>query len=134
MRISRRFLLVLFILVIVPDEPMFEAVNRIMEKEKSTSKESRSPSQRAGAAELAAFSATVGKKPTLAHAYLDDSPAVVELLRTLSKFAQRDKSKYYSAADLSGIGSLSSESQYTLNVNSGSRHVDSPPARTLVRK
>lgn len=107
---------------------MFEAVNRIMEKEKTSSKESRSPSQR-GVTELAAFSATVGKKPTQAHAYLDDSAAVVELLRTLSKFAQRDKSKYYSTADLSGFGSVSTtDSPNSSKIQS---HVESPKAVRL---
>lgn len=43
------------------DEPMFEAVNRIQEKEKATSRDPHSPSQHSGATpELAAFSVTVG--------------------------------------------------------------------------
>jgi len=42
---------------------MFEAVARIQEKEKASSRESRSPTQRGGApTELAAFSVTVGEQ------------------------------------------------------------------------
>lgn len=101
------------------DEPMFEAVARIQEKEKATSRESRSPTQRGGSPpELAAFSVTVGKKPTLAQGYLDDTSAVLELLTTLSKYTQRDKTKFYSTADLMGINSLSTESQHNAGFNS----------------
>lgn len=42
---------------------------------------------------------TVGKKPTAAKCYLDDPPAVLELLNSLSKVTQRDR-QYSSVVDL----------------------------------
>jgi hypothetical protein len=49
---------------------------------------------------------------------------VLELLTTLCKYTQRDKSKFYSTADLMGISSLSTESQHNTGFNSLS--IESP--------
>ena len=105
---------------------MFEAVTRMVEKEKASSRESRSPSSQRQTAELAGFSVTVGKKPTLANSFLDDSVAVLEVLMTLSKFAQRDKTKFYSTADLTGFGGISSDSRTSSKAQSNSASIDSP--------
>ena len=63
------------------DEPMFEKMTML------------NP-------ELATYSVTVGKKPSAATAYVDDVPAVLELLSTLVRSAQRD-AKFLSSTDLS---------------------------------
>jgi trehalose 6-phosphate synthase/phosphatase len=65
------------------DEPMFERV-ALLHKDHP---------------QFPAFSVTVGKKPTAAKSYVDDSNAVLELLTMLSKVQQRDK-KYLSVSDL----------------------------------
>jgi trehalose 6-phosphate synthase/phosphatase len=65
------------------DEPMFERIGLHLQEHP----------------ELSAYSVTVGRKPTLAKSYLDDSAAVVEMLNTLSKSSLRSK-KYHSAIDL----------------------------------
>lgn len=65
------------------DEPMFERVGLLVQDQP----------------QINAFSVTVGKKPTAAKAYVDDSHAVLELLNTLVKSLQRDK-KYFSVTDL----------------------------------
>ena len=49
--------------------------------------------------QLAAYSVTVGKKPTAAKAYVDDPSAVSELLTTLTKTSLRDR-RFFSAIDL----------------------------------
>jgi trehalose 6-phosphate synthase/phosphatase len=79
-----------FVLVVgddISDEPMFERVTMLLHDQPQVS----------------AFSVTVGKKPTAAKAYVDDSSAVLELLTTLSKTLQRDK-KYSSVTDLPSHG------------------------------
>jgi len=63
------------------DEPMFEKMTML------------NP-------DLATYSVTVGKKPSAAAAYVDDVPAVLELLSTLVRSAQRD-AKFLSSVDLS---------------------------------
>jgi len=69
------------------DEPMFEQIRRLE-----------------GNNYLSSFGITVGRKPSLATAYVDDPSAVLDLLLSLSKAAQRDK-RYFSAVDLSGQSS-----------------------------
>ena len=66
------------------DEPMFEQILRF---ESSYS--------------VSAYGITVGKKPSLAGSYVDDTSAVMDLLNTVIKTAQRDKN-YFSSLDLSG--------------------------------
>ncbi len=65
------------------DEPMFERVGLLVQDQPHVN----------------AFSVTVGKKPTAAKAYVDDSNAVLELLSALVKSLQREK-KYLSVTDL----------------------------------
>ena len=66
------------------DEPMFEELNRINQESEL---------------QMKAFGITVGKKPTQAEAYLDDVPAVLELLKNLTKSSDRDK-RFFSTLDL----------------------------------
>jgi trehalose 6-phosphate synthase/phosphatase len=65
------------------DEPMFEQINSLL----------------GSGSNIQAFGVTVGKKPTAAMSYVDDSAAVLELLNTLTKSSQRDK-RYFSSVDL----------------------------------
>lgn len=64
------------------DEPMFEKISRLQ-----------------NVPNLSAFSVTVGKKPTSASAYVNDTSAVMDLLNTLNKIHNRDK-RYFSTYDL----------------------------------
>jgi trehalose 6-phosphate synthase/phosphatase len=65
------------------DEPMFERISFLSHDQP----------------QMNAFSVTVGKKPSAANAYVDDSSAVLELLTTLTKTMSRDR-RYFSVADL----------------------------------
>lgn len=65
------------------DEPMFERIGLHLQEHP----------------QLAAYSVTVGKKPTSAKAYLDDPAAVAEFLHTLSKTSLRER-RFHSAIDL----------------------------------
>lgn len=49
--------------------------------------------------DITAFGVTVGKRPTSALAYVDDTSAVLDLLNTLVKVNERDKG-YFSTYDL----------------------------------
>jgi trehalose 6-phosphate synthase/phosphatase len=80
----------------ISDEPTFEHLNVIKEK----------------APYVSCYGITVGKKPTSANAYVDDVPAVLELLSILCRLADRDKG-YYSSTDLGEL--------------SGPRTVQPPP-------
>lgn len=71
------------------DEPMFEQLNLLHETHK----------------QMTPFSVTVGKKPSAAASYVDDPIAVMELLTTLSKVADREK-KYFSTLDLPSHGQV----------------------------
>eukprot|EP00981_Chlorochromonas_danica_P005361 scaffold1084_cov250-Ochromonas_danica.AAC.12 len=82
------------------DEPMFERIESILHENPH----------------LSAFSVTVGKKPTAAKAYVDDPAAVMELLTTLSKTAQRDK-RYFSSMDLPSMSPSGSGKHLSLNFN-----------------
>ncbi len=65
------------------DEPMFERIALHIQEHP----------------QLAAYSVTVGKKPTSARAYLDDTVCVGEFLSTLSKTSLRER-RFHSAIDL----------------------------------
>jgi trehalose 6-phosphate synthase/phosphatase len=67
------------------DEPMFERIAGLQQDQQLST--------------TAAFTVTVGKKPTAAKAYVDDPAAVYELLNSLSKCSQRDR-RYFSVIDL----------------------------------
>ena len=41
--------------------------------------------------EVVAYTVTVGKKPSAAHAFVDDPAAVMDVLSTLIKSSQRDR-------------------------------------------
>jgi trehalose 6-phosphate synthase/phosphatase len=78
-----------FVLVIgddVSDEPMFEAVDRLLPDSSNVS----------------AFTVTVGKKPSHAKAYLDDPSEVVEMLNSLTRVSTQDP-KFYSMVDLTKL-------------------------------
>jgi len=77
------------------DEPMFERVAALQAAFASP----QSGSSSLGGSKLAAFSVTVGKKPTAAQAYVDDPAAVMELINTLIRTSQREK-KHFSSVDL----------------------------------
>jgi hypothetical protein len=66
------------------DEPMFQQISRLSNAEG-----------------LSTFSVTVGMKPSSADSYIEDPSAVMELLSSLVKTAQRDK-RYFSSVDLVG--------------------------------
>jgi trehalose-phosphatase len=78
------------------DEPMFEYLNSV------TGHVSSSASSKGADDELVAYTVTVGKKPTAAHAFVDDPVSVMDLLSTLIKSAQRDR-RTSSAIDLSSM-------------------------------
>ena len=60
------------------------------------------------AEEVVTFTVTVGKKPSSAQTFVDDPAAVMDVLSTLIKSAQRDR-RHSSAADL--LASISNSSQ-----------------------
>jgi trehalose-phosphatase len=68
------------------DEPMFQVIaeNLKDQREQNT---------------VSTFAVTVGKKPTAAAAYIDDPNAVLELLVSMSKCANKEK-RFFSAMDL----------------------------------
>lgn len=96
------------------DEPMFERIGLHLQEHP----------------ELAAFSVTVGRKPTLAKAYLDDSSSVVEMLQMLSKSSLRVK-KYHSAIDLSS--QAMAEAGNRLELSSLSRLGPALPVSELIK-
>jgi hypothetical protein len=63
------------------------------------------------------FSVTVGKKPTSASSYVDDSQAVLELLVSLRKCALRD-ARNYSNSDFAGFHMRGSSSDDNLRGSS----------------
>jgi trehalose 6-phosphate synthase/phosphatase len=67
----------------ISDEPMFERVSQLLQDDPN----------------LNCFSVTVGKKPTAAKSYVDDSNSVLELLTLFTKAMQRDK-KHASLTDI----------------------------------
>ena len=75
------------------DEPMFQQVNRLATENET--------------GDLAAFSITVGKKPSAAQSYLDDPSMLMDLLSTLGRSAQREN-RYFSAVDLRQMDPTSS--------------------------
>ena len=68
------------------DEPMFEEISKL---------HGSNPSQD----NQTAFGVAVGKKPTIAQSYVDDTSAVMDLLTTLNRTSLRDK-RQFSALDL----------------------------------
>jgi trehalose 6-phosphate synthase/phosphatase len=66
------------------DEPMFEHIQQLSEEE---------------SIDCDTFGITVGKKPSAAGSYVNDSFEVLELLNTLARSSHRDK-KHFSAVDL----------------------------------
>ena len=101
-----------FILVVgddSSDEPMFEYLNSIAGSGSSTSGAGgvASPS----AEDVSYFTVTVGKKPSAASTFVDDPGAVMDVLSTLIKSAQRDR-KHSSAVDLLAAVSQSSQVTY----------------------
>ncbi|RYH28705.1 hypothetical protein EON65_11260, partial [archaeon] len=101
------------------DEPMFEYVQNYIQNLQTNSGNQKhthtqghahthtfsqaSPYTSSHSHPVSAFTVTVGKKPTLARAYVDDPAAAVELLSVLSKTVLRDP-RYFSAVDLPSQG------------------------------
>ena len=67
------------------------------------------------AEEVVTFTVTVGKKPSSAQTFVDDPAAVMDVLSTLIKSAQRDR-RHSSAADL--LASISNSSQVRYQITS----------------
>lgn len=98
------------------DEPMFQYLNTITGSGSAPAATAPSPGTGNGsgtgsgiaAEEVVTFTVTVGKKPSSAHTFVDDPAAVMDVLSTLIKSAQRDR-RHSSAADL--LASISHSSQ-----------------------
>jgi trehalose-phosphatase len=102
------------------DEPMFQYLNTITGSGSAPAATAPSPGTGNGsgsgtgtgsglaAEEVVTFTVTVGKKPSSAHTFVDDPAAVMDVLSTLIKSAQRDR-RHSSAADL--LASISNTSQ-----------------------
>ena len=86
------------------DEPMFEYLNLVAGTSANTAAAGSSPVTM----EVSTFTVTVGKKPSTAQSFVDDPAAVMDVLSTLIKSAQRDR-RHSSAADL--LASISNTSQ-----------------------
>ena len=97
----------------ISDEPMFEHIDRM-----SSSCDNKN---------CAYYSVAVGKKPTSAHAYVNDPEAVMELLNGFLKLTKRER-KFHSAVDLPSQASLKSDSPVAEHSPLASR---SPPSQGL---
>jgi trehalose-6-phosphatase len=86
------------------DEPMFEYLNLVAGTPANTAAAGASPVTM----EVSTFTVTVGKKPSTAQSFVDDPAAVMDVLSTLIKSAQRDR-RHSSTADL--LASVSNTSQ-----------------------
>jgi Trehalose-phosphatase len=86
------------------DEPMFEYLNLVAGTPATTAAAGASPVSM----EVSTFTVTVGKKPSTAQSFVDDPAAVMDVLSTLIKSAQRDR-RHSSTADL--LASVSNTSQ-----------------------
>jgi Trehalose-phosphatase len=86
------------------DEPMFEYLNLVAGTSANTAAAGSSPVTM----EVSTFTVTVGKKPSTAQSFVDDPAAVMDVLSTLIKSAQRDR-RHSSTADL--LASISNTSQ-----------------------
>lgn len=100
------------------DEPMFQYLNTITGSGSAPAATTPGSGNGSGtgtgtgsgiaAEEVVTFTVTVGKKPSSAHTFVDDPAAVMDVLSTLIKSAQRDR-RHSSAADL--LASMSNSSQ-----------------------
>jgi trehalose 6-phosphate synthase/phosphatase len=90
------------------DEPMFDRIGLHLQEHPK----------------LAAYSVTVGKKPTSARAYLDDPSAVAELLQTLSRASLRER-RFHSAIDLPSQALKPENNHNHANYNMGFTFKDS---------
>jgi trehalose 6-phosphate synthase/phosphatase len=94
----------------ITDEPMFEAANRLQSSKKVSffsspikgggSVTTPTPITPTASNKLEVFTVSVGKRVTVANAYVNDSSEVLDLMRALNKTRHSDK-KYMSAVDLS---------------------------------
>ena len=87
------------------DEPMFEYLNSISGSGTSSG---AAGTTTPGNEDVSYFTVTVGKKPSAASTFVDDPGAVMDVLSTLIKSAQRDR-KHSSAVDLLAAVSQSSQ-------------------------
>ena len=113
------------------DEPMFQYLNKITGSNAGSGSGSvpvpAAPVTGSGtgagtgtgsgipAEEVVTFTVTVGKKPSSAQTFVDDPAAVMDVLSTLIKSAQRDR-RHSSAADL--LASISNSSQVRHQITS----------------
>ena len=91
------------------DEPMFQHLNKLTASVTSPTATCTSPQE-----EVFAYTVTVGKKTSAAQSYVEDPAAVMDVLSTLIKSAQRDR-RTSSACDLATMSLGSQAKQHYLS-------------------